>query len=101
MTKAIEKGSFVNAEAHPEYGVGRVLVVDTFVTRVLFPLGGLRIYRADDLSRLKGVSAPSTQDIETLDRKEANLAKGIVDHLPRPKEEIVAPKKKRAAKKAS
>lgn len=101
MSKAIEKGSFVHIEAHPEYGVGRVLAVETFVTRVLFPQGGLRIFRAGDHERLKGSPAPAAPELEMLDKKEADLARGIADHLPRKKDELLPAKKKRAKKIAA
>jgi hypothetical protein len=95
--KPIEKGSFVSLEAHPEYGVGRVLKVDTFATRVLFPKGGVRVYRAGDMARLKSVAAPVGPELDTLVKLEEDLEKGIAMVVPREKPE---PKKPRAAKKA-
>jgi hypothetical protein len=102
MSKPIEKGIFVLNEAHPEYGVGRVLAVETFATRVLFPKGGLRVFRASDTGRLKAVAAPPPPDLELLEEKEAALARGAPD-LPVGKSGAVPAaakpaKKKRAAK---
>lgn len=100
MSKPIEKGSFVSIEAHPEYGVGRVLAVETLVTRVIFPAGGLRVFRIADHGRLKTTTAPNAADVAILEKKEADLSRGIVDHLGIGKTEAPA-KKKRAPKKAA
>jgi hypothetical protein len=98
VSRPIEKGGFVHNESHPEYGTGRVLAVEPFSTRVLFSQGGLRVFRAADMTRLKGVAPPPASDIELLDAKEADLAKGVQDHMAN----IVEKKapKKRASKKA-
>lgn len=101
MSKAIEKGSFVSIEAHPEYGIGRVLAVESLVTRVIFPAGGLRLFRAADHGRLRTTSAPNAADVAVLDKKEADLARGIFDHLGTGKKEEAPAKKKRASKKAA
>lgn len=98
MSKPIEKGSFVSIEAHPEYGVGRVLAVESLVTRVIFPQGGLRVFRIADHGRLRTTSAPGAADVAVLDKKEADLARGIFDHLGTGKKEEPV-KKKRASKK--
>ena len=99
VSKAIEKGCFVQNEGHPEYGVGRVLEVGAFATRVLFPNGGLRVFRVEATQGLKTVAAPAAGDVELLAQKEAAMASGIFDHLGRP---IPEPPKKRtrAPKKA-
>lgn len=75
---AIDKGSYVRAEAHPEYGVGRVLAVDTFSTRVLFSTGGVRVYKNSDMGRIKTAQA-SEDDKTALDAREAKIAGGFVD----------------------
>lgn len=95
MSKPIEKGCFVSIEAHPEYGVGRVLAVETLVTRVIFPQGGLRVFRAADHGRLKTTAVPNPADVAILEKKEADLARGIVDHLGTGKKEELASKKKK------
>ena len=93
MGKPIEKGSFVLNETHPEYGVGRVLAAEAFATRVLFPKGGVRVFRATDTGRLKSVSTPPPADVEILDAKEAALASGVVD--PPLGAKVAAPAKKK------
>ena len=101
MSKPIEKGSFVSIEAHPEYGVGRVLAVESLVTRVIFPQGGLRVFRVADHGRLRTTAAPPAADVAVLDKKEADLARGIFDHLGTGKKEEPAAKPKRAKKAAA
>lgn len=98
---AIDKGSYVRAEAHPEYGVGRVLSVDTFSTRVLFSTGGVRVYKNSDMGRIKASQA-SEDDKTALDAREARIAGGVVDS-PAPKAAAAAPKPKasRAKKKST
>ena len=101
MSKPIEKGSFVSIEAHPEYGVGRVLIVESLVTRVIFPAGGLRVFRAVDHGRLKSTAAPNAADVAILEKKEADLTRGIFDRLGTGKQEEAPAKKKRAPRKAA
>jgi hypothetical protein len=102
MSKAIEKGEHVRHEARPEYGVGRVIAVGVFATRVIFPTGGLRVFRAHDTVRLKVVATPSAEDLAILDGKVAALAAGTPD-MPKAKSKPAAdkPAKKRAPKKAA
>lgn len=72
--RPLEKGSFVVHEAHPEHGLGRVIAVSAFATRVLFTRGGVRVFRAQDTQRLKNVSAPAAADVELLEAKALALA---------------------------
>lgn len=90
----LAKGNFVSAPEHPEYGVGRVIAVDVYVTRVLFPGGGVRVYREDDLDRLKSVRAPGADELAVLDQKEGNLSRGVAAHLAPPKKKTPAKKTK-------
>lgn len=76
MSRPIEKGSFVVHEKHPEHGLGRVLSVGEFATRVLFQSGGVRVYRASALVTLKSVLTPAPADAEALAAKELALASG-------------------------
>jgi hypothetical protein len=102
MSKVIEKGDFVRHEGKPEYGVGRVLAVEVFATRVLFPSGGLRVFRAHDTVRLHTAPTPSVDDLAILDGKQELLTRGVPD-MPRgkPAAEAAAPKKKRPKKVAA
>ena len=100
MSSAIAKGNFVQMEAHPEYGTGRVLDVGAFTTRVLFPVGGLRVFRQDDTERLRGSTAPSAADLAILVQKEADLARGINHRLPPKPDAVPAKKAARKTKRA-
>lgn len=79
MTRPLEKGSFVVHEAHPEHGLGRVIAMGTFATRVLFARGGLRVFRADDTQRLRSVTSPTAEEVALLDSKELALSSGQAD----------------------
>ncbi len=94
---AIDKGSYVRAEAHPEYGVGRVLSVDTFSTRVLFSTGGVRVYKNSDMGRIKATAA-NDDDKAALDAREAKIGGGTVD-APQPKPAAAAKPRASRAKK--
>jgi hypothetical protein len=99
---AIDKGSYVRAEAHPEYGVGRVLAVDAFSTRVLFSTGGVRVYKNSDMGRIKASQA-SEDDKAALDAREAKIAGGIVDAVPgaKPAKAAAKPRASRAKKRTA
>ncbi|OGQ26035.1 MAG: hypothetical protein A2138_19070 [Deltaproteobacteria bacterium RBG_16_71_12] len=79
MSRPIETGSFVVHEAHPEHGLGRVIAIGSFATRVLFARGGLRVFRADDTQRLRSVSTPAAEDVALLESKALALASGQGD----------------------
>lgn len=100
MTKALQMGSFVTHEAHPEHGLGRVVAMGAFATRVLFTRGGLRVFRAEDTQRLRTVASPPVAEVAALDEKERALAAGVVQPpvgaAPEP-----TPPKKRARKGAT
>jgi hypothetical protein len=76
MTKPLEKGGFVVHGAHPEHGLGRVLSIGAFATRVLFTHGGVRVFRVDAPSDLTSASHPAAEDIALLEQKEAAIAHG-------------------------
>ncbi len=99
MTKAIVMGSFVVHEAHPEHGLGRVIAMGAFATRVLFSHGGLRVFRADDTQRLRSVASPPAADIAVLEEKERVLAAGAADPPSGDPPKAAAPKKR--ARKAA
>ena len=98
MTRPLEKGSFVVHEAHPEHGLGRVIALGTFATRVLFTRGGLRVFRAEDTQRLKSIAATAAADVALLDSKELALSSGQADT---PAADPAKPLKKRARKAAA
>ncbi len=77
MSRPIETGSFVVHEAHPEHGLGRVIAIGSFATRVLFARGGLRVFRADDTQRLRSVSTPAAEDVALLESKALALARTL------------------------
>ena len=100
MTKTLGNGSFVVHEAHPEHGLGRVVGIGAFATRVLFSRGGLRVFRADDTNRLKSVGQPSAADVALLDAKESALASGLLESQNEMKTSAPKAKKKKAAVRA-
>lgn len=65
----LARGSYVVHGDHPEHGLGRVIGVSAFATRVLFTRGGVRVFRAADTIRLKNVGTPAAADISALDSK--------------------------------
>lgn len=99
MPQAIEKGSYVLCEAHPEYGVGRVIAMETFSARVLFPAGGLRLFRTEDLARLKRAATPPQDDVALLETREDELARGAYETRAPKTPDPVPPPKKRAPRK--
>jgi hypothetical protein len=100
MPNVIEKGSFVLYEAHPEYGIGKVIAMEAFSSRVLFPEGGLRLFRSEDMTRLKNVSQPPQDAVALLASREAELARGVLPQMiPKNPPAPVAPPKKRAPRK--
>jgi len=100
MSRPIVKGSFVECEPHPEYGVGRVIAMEELSTRVLFPQGGLRFYRAAEMGRLNGVPTPGEAEVALLDARERELADGTHKLLQAKNPVAEPPKKaKRVAKK--
>lgn len=99
MSKAIETGSFVHCEAHPEYGVGRVIAMESFSMRVLFSEGGLRLFRAGDMGRLRWTSAPSSDVVELLTSREGELAAGTFERRTPKTPPVEEPPKKRAPRK--
>ncbi|MBI1945143.1 MAG: hypothetical protein HYS27_05575 [Deltaproteobacteria bacterium] len=76
MTKPLQQGCFVVHETHPEHGLGRVIAMGTFATRVLFARGGLRVFRAEETQRLRSVATPTAEDLALLVSKEAAFASG-------------------------
>lgn len=105
MSKAIEKGSFVRCEAHPEYGIGRVVAMEEMSTRVIFPEGGLRFFRAADMGRLSVVATPAKAEVDLLDAREREIADGthrrLVPKNPEPPPVKAAAKRKAKPKKAA
>lgn len=79
MAKPLEKGGFVVHESHPEHGLGRVISIGAFATRVLFTRGGVRVYRAEHTMLLKGVTSPAAADVAQLEAKELAFASGHID----------------------
>lgn len=96
---AIGKDDFVISDAHPEYGLGRVLAADAFSTRVLFKDGGVRVVRAADVGKLRVVDKPATHDVEMLEAKEALVAQGVHDRMPPKKDEPPPPKARTALRR--
>lgn len=94
MTKPLVMGSFVVHEAHPEHGLGRVVAMGAFATRVLFSHGGLRVFRADDTQRLRSVAAPAAADVAVLEEKERVLAAGVLEPPAGDPPKATAPKKR-------
>lgn len=79
MTKPLQQGSLVVHEAHPEHGLGRVIEMGAFATRVLFARGGLRVFRAQATQALRTVATPSAEDVALLEAKERAFASGAAE----------------------
>ena len=101
MLKPIENGSFVVHEKHPEHGLGRVVSMGAFATRVLFQNGGVRVFRAGDTSPLKSVTTPLAADVAALAAKEAAMHNGVVDVPSAPDKPPPAAKKASRKKKSA
>ena len=78
MENAIDKGSFVLVDTHPQSGVGRIVAINSFMARVVFATRGLRVYSAGDVELLRNAPAPAADVIAALDAQETTFARGGV-----------------------
>jgi hypothetical protein len=95
----IVMGSFVSNDKHPEHGLGRVLAIGAFATRVLFERGGVRVFRAGEPNQLKVVLKPDPAAADVLAAKEAAMAQGVTEAPLGPVKPPPAPPKANKRKK--